>query len=701
MKLEFKTLTIKNFISYGNNPQVFEFSNNGIKLIKGINKDKSEDDTRFQNGLGKTSFMHALHYALFGTAVGNVISLSGLVNNINRKHMEVALDFNIDEQPYRIERGHNPNYLRFYKGDTEYVDESLGDSRETQDVITKLVGVTPELFCQTILLSCKVESYVNQKLDVRRNIIEQVLGFNAISDKVEKLKRLIKEQKLQIEQATFEYETKRKANDTLRATLNNQYELISQQAEDWETNRANQIKSKEESIKQLSSIDFDKEIKLINDYADYLKAVDADNQLITMINNYTAQISNCSEKIGQYEEAKHKLEVINVDEEKEKFAFNDKVKEQQQKLNEIRIHNASVKQQEIMHQSKLTQLEKELETLNMTNGALQKSNCPYCGAPMKNTKEMLEQNEEEIRAKKQAIVEVKALLIGCNEDYKKEPKVETLKETAFKDISDLMNVMQQIITIDNEILKEKTNIETFENNIKECNDKLVKPTEPVKSSFNSIQEVETLRASLNQETSALVELKANKENPFNTQIKQLTNDMMNIEEVKNDLVPVLELELQHQEMLLKLLNDPKSSVRQAILDKSIAFLNQKVKEYLIKLDSPIFVEFKSDMSVSMYNNGLEISSPSSGEEGRIALALQFAFRDTWECLNGIHPNILMVDEVIDRSGLDEAGVSAVINCLTSLNDRGRYVVSHNPIVANAITDSIMIIKKGNFSFLNQ
>ena len=154
-------------------------------------------------------------------------------------------------------------------------------------------------------------------------------------------------------------------------------------------------------------------------------------------------------------------------------------------------------------------------------------------------------------------------------------------------------------------------------------------------------------------------------------------------------------------MLLKLLNDPKSSLRQAILTKSLAFLNQKVTDYLIKLNSEIYVQFNADMSVSMYKNGLELGSVSSGEEGRISLALQFAFRDAWECLNGIHPNLLLIDEVLDRSGLDEAGVEAAVDCLLELKDRTRYIVSHNKTITEKISNSILVEKEGSFSKIIQ
>ena len=158
MKLTFKELTIKNFLSFGNNTQTFKFDTQGIKLIKGQNKDKTTvDDEREQNGVGKTTIMQALYYALYGTSIGNTVTLANLVNNINKKKMEVSLTFDLDSTSYKVERGRNPQYFRLYKqGEEVSTDESCGDSRDTQAVLQQLIGISPELFTQTILLTCKI-----------------------------------------------------------------------------------------------------------------------------------------------------------------------------------------------------------------------------------------------------------------------------------------------------------------------------------------------------------------------------------------------------------------------------------------------------------------------------------------------------------------------------------------------------------------
>ena len=63
-----------------------------------------------RNGTGKTTIVNALSYALYGNALYN-IKKDNLVNKTNNKNMLVTVDFEVNGQSYRIERGRKPNIL--------------------------------------------------------------------------------------------------------------------------------------------------------------------------------------------------------------------------------------------------------------------------------------------------------------------------------------------------------------------------------------------------------------------------------------------------------------------------------------------------------------------------------------------------------------------------------------------------------------
>ena len=112
--IEIRNLTVKNFMSVGNATQAVDFDRQDLTLVLGENLDLGGDGSR--NGTGKTTIINALSYAMYGQALSN-IRKDNLVNKTNSKNMLVSLDFKVNGQAYKIERGRKPNVLRFYVND--------------------------------------------------------------------------------------------------------------------------------------------------------------------------------------------------------------------------------------------------------------------------------------------------------------------------------------------------------------------------------------------------------------------------------------------------------------------------------------------------------------------------------------------------------------------------------------------------------
>ena len=112
--IRIKDLTVKNFMSVGNQTQAVDFNRDQLTLVLGENLDQGGDDSGSRNGTGKTTIINALSYALYGTALTN-IKKNNLINKTNSKGMLVTL--HVRERTnvnYRIERGRSPNVLKFY-----------------------------------------------------------------------------------------------------------------------------------------------------------------------------------------------------------------------------------------------------------------------------------------------------------------------------------------------------------------------------------------------------------------------------------------------------------------------------------------------------------------------------------------------------------------------------------------------------------
>ena len=101
--LTIRTLTVKNFLSVGNQAQAINFDNKNLVLVIGENMDLGGDDAGARNGTGKTTIINAISYVFFGDALTQ-IRKDNLVNKTNNKEMLVAVEFEKNGTKYKIER---------------------------------------------------------------------------------------------------------------------------------------------------------------------------------------------------------------------------------------------------------------------------------------------------------------------------------------------------------------------------------------------------------------------------------------------------------------------------------------------------------------------------------------------------------------------------------------------------------------------
>jgi len=254
--LELDTLTVKNFMSVGNQTQAVNFKKEHLTLVLGENLDMGGDDSGSRNGTGKTTIVNALSYALYGVALTN-IKKDNLINKINNKNMLVTLSFSMDGTKYRIERGRKPTVLKFFVNNEEQeTDESQGDMRETQKDLGHLIGMSHDMFKHILALNTYTEPFLSMKAADQREIIEQLLGITILSEKAEALKVLIKDTKDQIIEATADIDAIKKANDRIELSINS---LITKQSA-WNLQKNTDIEKIASSIVELEQVDIELEL---------------------------------------------------------------------------------------------------------------------------------------------------------------------------------------------------------------------------------------------------------------------------------------------------------------------------------------------------------------------------------------------------------------------------------------------------------
>lgn len=700
MNLEFQEITIRNFLSFGNAPQTLPLNDKKYQVVIGYNRDKS-DSASDRNGVGKSTVFEAIHYALFGRSIGNKVTLGNLINNINKKNMVVTLKFKKDDVSYEITRGRSPNILTLLRnGENVLSDESQGDSRETQAEIERIIGMNEDIYNQIVCLSCKVPVFLDQTTSNQKAIIEKILGIDVISKKIESLKALIKETKNEFNNEQFRVNTIKSQNEALVLSINKQIEDMNLAKQKWLDNINLGINTTKNGIKYLEQIDIEKEMENFKLLENYLTQEGVNFQNQQLKSSLEKKICDSNININTYQSRISLLSSYDFETEKANFAYNESLQPEMMKYWQEENHIKSLKtfkEQNLDYNfarvsNEIKQKESELENIK-------EDICPTCGQPMgiEEVNKLKEVKREEIKKLQEERHKIDMEILETNHIIQSfVPKTFEQKSTHHASMVELLKDESEL-----SMLKEKL---AFEMSNKEANEKawneivIVDLGERPQTHYKTLQEIMNHQSMLQSHYATLQSYEEQlKTNPFEQQEQSIEEMKKNILDVDESNLKKLQDEMILQDTLLKLLNSPSSFVRKTILDKSLEFLNTRIMEYLESLGSLHVIKFNNDMTINITYMGIEYGYVSSGEMGRISTALTLAFRDVWETLNNCQINLLAIDEVIDRIGLDTSGVEMMVSELKSKDNKNIMLVTHNEVLINQAPELLTLIKEHNFT----
>ena len=243
-------------MSVGNQTQAVDFEGEQLTLVLGENLDQGGDDSGSRNGTGKTTIINALSYALYGKALTN-IRANNLINKTNSKGMLVTLQFEKDNNNYRIERGRGPNFFKFYINNQEaLVDESQGDSRQTQDDVNTLLGMSHDMFKHVVALNTYTEPFLSMRVNDQRQIIEQLLGITILSEKADALKEQVRQTKDAITEETLKINAIQTANEKIEASIDG----LKRTQRAWAAKNKQDQENLSNAIEELEKLDIETEL---------------------------------------------------------------------------------------------------------------------------------------------------------------------------------------------------------------------------------------------------------------------------------------------------------------------------------------------------------------------------------------------------------------------------------------------------------
>ncbi len=180
--VNFKTLSIKNFLSVGEVPVTINFQE-GVNVITGTNYDKEDS----KNGVGKSTIADALYFALFGTTIRE-LSKDLIVNSFTKKKCEVVLDIDIENgnglSRYRITRTINPTKCHMTKNGEDVTRSTMA---KTNEYIQKLIMSNGKIFQNSVIMTINntVPFMAQSKID-KRKFIESILSLEIFSEMLSK-----------------------------------------------------------------------------------------------------------------------------------------------------------------------------------------------------------------------------------------------------------------------------------------------------------------------------------------------------------------------------------------------------------------------------------------------------------------------------------------------------------------------------------
>lgn len=177
-RVQFKTLSIKNYLSVGNEPVVIDFKP-GVNLITGINHDNIDR----RNAVGKSTIPDAFFFCLFGETLRG-IKKDYASNNVTGGTSQLDLEFDIitnkTSSSFIITRSINPSKCTIIKNGKDVTKDSI---HNTNAYICDVIAATPTIFRNCVVLCANTSTpFMSMKQVEKRKFIENIFDLQVFSE---------------------------------------------------------------------------------------------------------------------------------------------------------------------------------------------------------------------------------------------------------------------------------------------------------------------------------------------------------------------------------------------------------------------------------------------------------------------------------------------------------------------------------------
>lgn len=675
---------------------------------------KNYDNDKESNGLGKTTILSAIDYAIFGKVPTD--TLDDVIRD-GQKKCKVVYDFELGGDIYRIVRGRSTSKkseLQFKKlVDNKWSDEDQKTASETVADIAKLIKINHKAF--TYVIKFDQEDFAglvsNDDGDKRKSILKEPLNLAPYTKLYKFQEVLHKDIKKQIDVKETAVGLLGDPEAEINAAKSEQkfYTSVIDEKEGKAAKLQATLSQKRSEVKEL---------KATLNTADS-NVYDSISQLEQEEKSVKNSVKKSLENIQQNEE------IINDNKQKQKelLDLSDKLKEQFDKLQESKVREKNIIEAELNKMSEnelkgtqiLSRLEAEYEQANksLPNGDV----CSLCQQAI--TPEHRKHFEDEINKvlieKSENIKSTKIKLTKCK--TKKQALSEELKQARTHE-HEYMSVKQEMESASSQLELRTKHIEEAERRLITSTaeaEKLQTDHQGILSRLDSLKEaVKTSSVpELNQKILALsdeIVVFEKGENQLQQDItnakskKEVAEDRIKKgEENKNKLntfkddIKNLKGDLEVSQIVLNAFSP--SGIPTAIIYSIIDNLQLEINYWLEKLRPELRIRFDSDMNMFFEVHGANrtFKQLSKGQKFYIALASKLGFARIIQRRVGIEIKFLELDEV--DSPLDKAGIETFTDVVKKLENEFKiFVVTHNDSLKDKFSHAILVegdVKNGS------
>lgn len=658
--MKFIKIKAKNFLSF--KELELDLDNRGLILLTGKNLD-DKSGTFDKNGIGKSSLVASIFYALFGeTPDGR--SADAIINKDAKKNASVELTLEVSGNTYVITRGRKKNVLSITLNGEPMEFSTM---KETQANIEQIIGIPEEVFRTTLFFDGHYTTPFSEMTDKqKKEFLSAIVDLSIYSKAHDKTKEEIKETKAQIASVdsniTIASESsKRELENVSRLrTTKEQYE------HNLTTAQATLDNYDDQNYQTLSNnlLEASKELEYVSAYKTTNTAQNALREALTASQSLSSELAELQSK--QRELVAHVENLKSV----------------------MKSKMDMVKQYEQLNQSAYTKDNLVASYNYGANGSSVDAIDAIIPSGATNLETVAKLKEElanliaEYKSTDTSVYDQPIVEATAKQDEARQA-VQKLQEEANKEIEDNNTLNSRYQMANNKVNQIKEQIRNEE----QAKKNLESQVTSAKSSLDLVnQQLESYgNVTTDNAESVIEDLQAKKQ--------ALATNLVNLEKV------------------LGAFSD--KGIKSHVLDLVTPTLNEGVNKYLGTLTGgAINVEFstqskkadgtlsdKFDISVTYNGDVMSYNALSSGEKRRVDVAISLALQDMVIQRYGADVNLLAYDELFES--LDATGAENVVELLKSRIEKVGtiIVVSHNEDLKPLFDNSLEVIKKDGVSTL--